>query len=74
MSFISPSQACSNAEQEIPTYDFEAVSQSSVSQFETILNRIRVDPTHVSNDTLTLFYSSVSPSVKIRLRGSYIEH
>jgi putative alpha-1,2-mannosidase len=64
VSFISPSQACSNAEEEIPTYDFEAVSQSSISQFETILNRIRVDPTNVSNDTLTLFYSSVSASLR----------
>ena len=64
MSFISSSQACSNAEEEIPTYDFEAVSQSSVSQFESILNRIRVDTTNVSNDTLTLFYSSVSSSLR----------
>ena len=61
MSFISPNQACSNAEEEIPTFDFHAVSQSSVSQFETLLNRIRVDPTNVSHDTLTLFYSSVLP-------------
>lgn len=61
MSFISPNQACSNAEEEIPTFDFQAVSQSSISQFETILNRIRVDATNVPSDTLTLFYSSVFP-------------
>ena len=59
MSFISPDQACSNADEEIPTFDFEDVSQSSISQFETLLNRIRVESTNVTNDTLILFYSSV---------------
>ena len=59
MSFISPDQACSNAAEEIPTFDFEGVSDSSVSQFESLLNRIRVDTTNVSEDTLILFYSSV---------------
>lgn len=61
MSFISNDQACSNAQEEIPTFDFDAVSQSSHQQFENILNRIRVDTTDVSNDTLKLFYSSVYP-------------
>ena len=61
MSFISPDQACSNAEEEIPSFDFEDVSQSSVSQFETLLNRIRVDSTDVTDDMLVLFYSSVLP-------------
>jgi len=60
MSFISTSQACSNAEGEIPNWSFEDVSQSAVAQFENILNRIRVDPTGVSEENLTLFYSSVS--------------
>jgi len=60
MSFISTDQACSNAETEIPTFDFGAVSQSSVSSFEGILNRIRVDITNVTDDVLSLFYSSVS--------------
>jgi putative alpha-1,2-mannosidase len=60
MSFISTDQACSNAEAEIPTFDFEGVSQSSVSQFEEILNRIRVDSTNVTDEVLSLFYTSVS--------------
>jgi hypothetical protein len=59
MSFISPDQACSNAQEEVPDFDFEKVSKSSVSQFENLLNRIRVDTTDVANETLTLFYSSV---------------
>ena len=62
MSFISTDQACSNAEAEIPDFDFDTVSQSSVSKFEEILNRIRVDSTNVTDDVLSLFYSSVSTS------------
>ena len=58
-SFISSNQACSNAEQEIPLFDFEEVAKSSNSLFETLLNRIRVNTTNVSDDTLRLFYSSV---------------
>ena len=60
MSFISSQQACSNAEAEIPTFDFETVSQSSISQFEDLLNRIRVNTTNVPEDILILFYSSVT--------------
>ena len=60
MSFISTDQACSNAEAEIPDFNFDVISQSSVSQFEGILNRIRVDSTNVTDDVLSLFYSSVS--------------
>jgi hypothetical protein len=60
MSFISTDQACSNAEAEIPDFNFDAVVQSSVSQFEEILNRIRVDSTDITDDVLSLFYTSVS--------------
>jgi putative alpha-1,2-mannosidase len=61
MSFISTDQACANAEEEIPSFEFDRVSKSSVSQFETFLNRIRVDITGVEETTLKLFYSSVHP-------------
>lgn len=67
MSFISTDQACSNAEAEIPDFDFDAVSQSSVSQFEGILNRIRVESTNVTDDVLSLFYSSVLLTFKFPL-------
>lgn len=59
MSFISSQQACANAEEEIPDYNMTRVASSSVAQFEDILNRIRVNTTHVSDDTVKLFYSSV---------------
>jgi len=59
LSFIDSERACLNAADEIPTFDFNAVSKSAVSQFDDLLNRIRVDTTNVSADSLTLFYSSV---------------
>jgi putative alpha-1,2-mannosidase len=62
LSFIDPVQACFNAAEEIPDFDFEEVQTSAVSQFTDLLNRIRVDTTGISDDTLTLFYSSVPPS------------
>jgi len=61
LSFIDPVQACFNAEKDIPVFDFEEVQTSAVSQFDDLLNRIRVDTTAISDDTLTLFYSSVHP-------------
>jgi putative alpha-1,2-mannosidase len=75
MSFISTDQACSNAEAEIPDFDFDAVSQSSVSQFEVILNRIRVDSANVTDDVLSLFYSSVlTPTILVDVCNSFIIH
>jgi putative alpha-1,2-mannosidase len=59
LSFISTTQACTNAETEIPDFDFDAVANSSRSQHEEYLNRIRVDPTGVSETHLKLFYSSL---------------
>jgi putative alpha-1,2-mannosidase len=60
LSFIEPERACLNAAEEIPTFDFDAVSSSAVSQFDDLLNRIRVDTSNVSTDSLILFYSSVA--------------
>jgi hypothetical protein len=73
LSFVSTRQACSNAEEEIPTFDFKSTSDSSISQFETLLNRIRVNATDVPEDNLVLFYSSVSP-IEVLLSYSYTEH
>jgi putative alpha-1,2-mannosidase len=74
MSFISPDQACSNAAEEIPTFDFDSVSRYSISQFESLLNRIRVDTTDVPEDTVSLFYSSVLPPSPFTTANSVIPH
>jgi Glycosyl hydrolase family 92 len=43
VSFISPEQACNNAEEEIPDFDFERVHQENRAQWNELLGRIQVD-------------------------------
>ncbi|KAI0672078.1 glycoside hydrolase family 92 protein [Trametes maxima] len=58
VSFISPEQACSNAEQEIPDFDFEGVRSASRAQWNELLGRIQVDTSDVDPEVVDLFYSS----------------
>lgn len=60
MSFISSQQACANAEEEIPDFDFERVTSESRAQWNELLGRVQVDPTDVPLETQQLFYSSVN--------------
>ena len=59
ISFISTEQACANAEEEIPTFDFDGVQEAARAEWNELLGRIQVDPTGVDNDTVSLFYSSL---------------
>ncbi|KAJ8523250.1 hypothetical protein ONZ45_g311 [Pleurotus djamor] len=59
VSLISTEQACSNAEAEIPNFDFNAVHHSARSQWRDILNRVQVDTTGVSDEITSLLYSSL---------------
>ncbi|EPS96935.1 hypothetical protein FOMPIDRAFT_62080 [Fomitopsis schrenkii] len=59
ISFISTEQACANAEEEIPTFDFDGVQAAARAEWNELLGRIQVDPTGVDNDTVSLFYSSL---------------
>ncbi|OCH84461.1 glycoside hydrolase family 92 protein [Obba rivulosa] len=59
VSFISPEQACANAEEEIPDFDFDSVRSSARSQWNELLGRIQVDPQGVDSETVSLFYSSL---------------
>lgn len=59
VSFISSEQACANAEEEIPDFDFEKVHSDARAQWNDLLGRVQVDTTGVSKDTVQLFYSSV---------------
>ncbi|KAL1752089.1 glycosyl hydrolase family 92-domain-containing protein [Schizophyllum commune] len=59
VSLISPAQACQNAEEEIPDFDFERVYEESRAEWNKLLGRIQVDTIGVSQDTLQLFYSSL---------------
>jgi putative alpha-1,2-mannosidase len=63
ISFISTAQACSNAEEEIPDWDFSRVVSDSQTQWRDILSRVEVGIENVDPDTVTLLYSSVCKRV-----------
>ncbi|KAF8184698.1 glycoside hydrolase family 92 protein [Pholiota molesta] len=58
VSFISSAQACANAEEEIPTFDFDGVHAANRAQWNDLLSRVQVDTTGVDAETTELFYSS----------------
>jgi putative alpha-1,2-mannosidase len=59
VSFISVNQACSNAESDIPDWDFDGIRKTSWSAWNELLGRIKIDTTNVDDKTAILFYSSV---------------
>ncbi|KZT08230.1 glycoside hydrolase family 92 protein [Laetiporus sulphureus 93-53] len=59
VSFISAEQACSNAEEEIPDWDFDAVQSAARAEWNDILGRVQVDPDGVDSEIVELFYSSL---------------
>lgn len=60
VSLISSAQACANAEEEIPDFDFDQVHSENRAQWNELLSRVQVDTAGVSQETVQLFYSSVS--------------
>ena len=59
VSFISPEQACSNAESEIPDFDFAGTQASARAQWNELLSRVQVGTEGVDKEIVELFYSSV---------------
>lgn len=59
VSFISSDQACSNAESEIPNYDFDSVQTAAVDAWRAKLSPIVVSRTRVDSSYLTNFYSGI---------------
>lgn len=59
VSFISTDQACANAEEEIPDFDFDGVHQSARAAWNDILSRFQVKTDNVDPEITELFYSSV---------------
>lgn len=57
VSLISPDQACQNAEEEIPVFDFEQVRKNARDEWNELLGRFHVQVE--DRDTAVLFYSSV---------------
>lgn len=59
LSFISSEQACSNAESEIPDYNFDQIEQTAADAWREKLSPISVSSEGVSEDFLKNFYSGV---------------
>lgn len=59
LSFLSEDRACSNAESEIPSFDFDGVHNAAVSAWRQKLSPITVATTGISQDTLVNFYSGI---------------
>lgn len=59
VSLISSEQACANAEEEIPDFNFDEVHRNARAQWNDLLSRVQVDTTGVPKETVELFYSSV---------------
>ncbi len=60
VSFISDTQACQNAEDEIPDFDFERVRDDARNQWNELLGRFQIGANEGERDMAVLFYSSVS--------------
>jgi putative alpha-1,2-mannosidase len=59
LSFLSSDQACSLAEDEIPTFDFNATHSAAVSAWRTKLGPISVSTNGINGSTLKNFYSGI---------------
>ena len=86
VSFISEAQACSNAETEIPDFDFAGVRKVAFDTWNELLGRIQVQTQGVKSEIVELLYSSsyrthISPadcktehySVGCPLRGRFCQ-
>jgi putative alpha-1,2-mannosidase len=59
VSFISSSQACSNAESEIPDFDFDSTQAAAREMWETKISPIKVSTNGVNASILKNFYSGI---------------
>jgi putative alpha-1,2-mannosidase len=59
VSFISTEQACANAEEESPDFDFDGAHAASRAAWNELLGRIQVNSTGVAAETVELLYSSI---------------
>ncbi|KAI0122452.1 glycoside hydrolase family 92 protein [Daldinia grandis] len=59
LSFISSEQACSNAEAEIPDYDFDGLEQVAADAWRQKLSPITITPGEVDENQIKNFYSGI---------------
>ncbi|KAI6354440.1 hypothetical protein MCOR32_010548 [Pyricularia oryzae] len=58
-SFISTDQACRNAEQEMPKFDFESAQEAAVAAWRKKLSVVNVDSVGIDQSHVTNFYSGI---------------
>jgi putative alpha-1,2-mannosidase len=63
MSFKSVDQACSNAEKEVPGFDFDAVRAAAEDRWRQKLGVIQIDATDVSDGLQKAFWSDIYRSM-----------
>ncbi|KAL8294783.1 hypothetical protein RB600_000647 [Gaeumannomyces tritici] len=63
VSFISVAQACSNAEREIPNFDFDATLSAAQAAWRQKLGVIAIDSGNVDKSLQTVFWSGVYRSL-----------
>jgi putative alpha-1,2-mannosidase len=63
LSFISVKQACRNAEQEIPDFDFDGTRSAAEAAWRKKLSVMTVDSTGVSDELQTVFWSGTYRSM-----------
>ena len=59
ISFLSSTQACANAQEVIPDWNWDVVQSASVAKWEDVLQRVSVDATSEDPTVVELLYSSV---------------
>src|SRR5262249_21011074 len=63
VSFKSVSQACSNAEKEVPDFNFDAVRATAEDRWRQKLGVIQIDATDASEELQKVFWSGVYRSM-----------
>lgn len=59
ISMISTGQACANADEEVPTWNWDAIQAASVSKWEDVLSHVQIDPEVEDPNVVELLYSSL---------------
>ena len=66
ISFLSPEKAKSNAEQDLPDWDFDGVQQRLVARWESLLRRVQINPRSTEKQKrmfyTALYHSMLMPS------------
>lgn len=69
---ISADQACSNAEEEVPDWDWDTVQDASRGKWEDVLSRVEIDTEKENATVVELLYSSVNFLIHQAIYEEYV--